>query len=527
MDLQFPFAVGLMSLSALILLRTAISRRPPGWKSWAAVNIVVLVTGAAALRWLPQWSGLAVAAVFILLVLAPEVLVLAARAFSFRGRMRAEAICTRLASLLHPTARLRFAAAVDAATAHGPIAQKVAALRALARRATPQQQMVVDVQIAVVEGDWNAVLDCIHRADAELRPGLSAWEIRALGETGRLDDMAKAFPKEPMGPVGSDNYFGSLFVLAFGGRPESVRLLLGRKPLLHSRDYWLAIAAKGAAAEAAGGNDAWRGVMAAFAATTQNESFRRAAQRQLAAPDPGGSALSAESIATIDAIEQQLLGQLRRPAPGGRVTALLLVLVVFGFVAEVSNGGSANPETLIKLGALSAPLVRDGAWWRLATTWFLHDGPFHFWLTLYLVLMLGALCETKMGSRRMLAIYCAGGLATSLTALLSMWSGSAAATFVGSVGGVTALLGSEAGGLLRDRSYWRNSSSPGRPKTVARYVLALTAIILFLWMDAAFESHLLPRGLAVYAPSFVLGLVINLFHRPGANGRMMVATQGP
>ena len=120
------------------------------------------------------------------------------------------------------------------------------------------------------------------------------------------------------------------------------------------------------------------------------------------------------------------------------------------------------------------------------------------------------MCEVKGRSLRMFVIYCVGGLASSATALLAMWSGSAALYFVGSAGGLMAFLGSEVGGRLRDRSYWRIPLNWRRRMSVSSYLLMQTGVIVFLSMDVAFESHLLPLGFAVYAPSFVAGLVINL-----------------
>ena len=367
MGLQLLFAIGLMSFSTAVAL-AQLMKRPPGWQGFTAVNIIVLITGAVALRWLPEWSGLAVAGISVPFVLAPRVLFAAARSQGIRGRMRAATIYEQLACRLHPTPRLRFRAAVSAAMAHRPIERKVEALRALAQRATPQQRVRLEAGIAIVQADWNAVLDCIQKADEELRRESKAWEIRALGEIGRLNDMVQAFSKEKIGPVGSDSYLCCLFVLSFAGRLDSVRLLLGKMPWLHSKDYWLAIAAK-----ASGRNDEEpRRVMAAFASTTKNESLRRTAERHLAATlDPGVPALSPESTATIDAIEKHLPEQFRRRMrPAAPVTMMLVVLVVFGFVAEVSHGGTESPSTLIALGAVSAPLIRHGEWWRLATSWF-------------------------------------------------------------------------------------------------------------------------------------------------------------
>ena len=507
MGLLFALAVGLLSLSAVAVL-IQVTKRPPGWQGFTAANLIVVFVGALTIRWLPQWSRLAVAGVFIPFVLAPRLLLHAAHSQAVRGRMRAASLYERLACLLHPTPSLRFQASVNAAMSHGSIEQKVTALRALFQRASAQHQAALDAYIAIVQGHWNAVLECIHRVDDRLRPAFRVWEIRALGELGRLDEMVQAFSKDKIDPIRRDNYFCYLFVLAFAGRLDSVRLLLAREPSLHSRDYWLAIAATGSGPDEAGP----RRLMATFASATNNESLRRAAERRLTAiPDLVGPALSPESTATIDAIEQPMVERLHRMTrPAAPVTLVLLVLVVVGFVAEVSHGGSENPGTLIEVGALSASMVLHGEWWRLVTSWFFHYGPFHVSLTLYLLLVLGSMCEVKAGSRRMFAIYCLGGLASSTMALLMMWNGSPVQYFAGSSGGLLALYGSELGGLLRDRSYWRIPLGRRRRMSVSRYLLLQTVVILFLWMDIAFEFHVQPLGVAVYAPSLVVGIVVNL-----------------
>lgn len=218
----------------------------------------------------------------------------------------------------------------------------------------------------------------------------------------------------------------------------------------------------------------------------------------------------------IDVIEERLREHLLRIArPKAPVTVILIALVILGFVTELLSGGSSSPGTLIELGAISASQVVDGEWWRLVTSWFLHDGPFHFAITLYLLLLCGTMCEIKVGSLRMFLIYCVGGLASSTTALSLMWSGAdKGAYFVGSTGGLMAFLGCEIGGLLRDRSYWRMPLGRRRPMSILRYLYVQTAIILSLWVDVAFEFHLL-HSFIVHVPSFVAGLLINLIFGDG------------
>jgi membrane associated rhomboid family serine protease len=507
MSTQSLLAVTVMSLLALPVIQL-VARRTPGWTSSVVAYAVLLIVGTAALRWLPQWSGVVVVGSYVLLSPAPTILLHTAQRQTSAGRPRAAALLTRLAYLLHPAAVLGFNAAVYAALAQRSTEHKVTALRALMPRATPQQQTVLEVSIAQAQDDWTSILAHIQGADEQLRLGLHSLAIRAYGELGLIEQMVQTFARIDVPQSRRDC---GLFVLAFTGRLEGLRRLVARRyRSLHTKDYWIAIAAK-----ASGSKDLdWRLLMAAVAARTNNESFRTAAERHLANPQLSPP-LTPTTAATVAIIEQELLATPNRPMV--LVTALLLFLVIVMFAIEISQRGSESTDTLIRLGALAAPRVlRDGQWWRLATASLLHY-PFQFWINLFLLFSLGIISEIRFGSRLMLAICSLGGLAASATALWMMWRGSAAGPlFVGASGIICALVGSETGRVLRHGSRWREAVRLGTRKPILHYLLLWTVVIPILWLDLAVGFHDLHIDYVVHVPAFAVGLIIALV-RGGAH----------
>jgi rhomboid protease GluP len=126
------------------------------------------------------------------------------------------------------------------------------------------------------------------------------------------------------------------------------------------------------------------------------------------------------------------------------VTLLLLIAIAVGFVLQFLTGGMEGQVT--QLGANYGPAVREGEYWRLVTSMFLHGGIFHLLLNGFALFQLGSLLELLMGSPRMLLIYFASGIAGSL----------ASATFtqnpsVGASGAIFGLLGALIAFLLRRR----------------------------------------------------------------------------
>jgi membrane associated rhomboid family serine protease len=104
-------------------------------------------------------------------------------------------------------------------------------------------------------------------------------------------------------------------------------------------------------------------------------------------------------------------------------TYALIALNVIVFIAELSGGGVAAPleggGRLVADGGLLGPAVADqGEWYRIVTSGFLHAGPLHLFLNMFVLYILGTILEEGIGTVRMLGIYFVSLLAGSFGALL-------------------------------------------------------------------------------------------------------------
>jgi hypothetical protein len=266
----------------------------------------VFAFGAAALWALPQCSGFVAAGALVALIFAPNWLITLSRRQSMAGWRRRAAVARRLASWLHPSRAMRFYAALLRAGTLTSTDAEVAAYAAMKQGTTPDEIRVLDCTTAWARADWTGVVD--HSREA---PELKGYEILALAELGRVDDMIAALATLRPTPRGRDLDQCWLIALAFAGRVDGVRTLLrGRlqffRPAMAA--YWSFIAAT-----AAGISDDSRRALADYARESADESFRRAAQRHLAAALPSTRpTLSPGSDAVIAAIEGALGSPQRR-----------------------------------------------------------------------------------------------------------------------------------------------------------------------------------------------------------------------
>lgn len=120
--------------------------------------------------------------------------------------------------------------------------------------------------------------------------------------------------------------------------------------------------------------------------------------------------------------------QIRRASfgmPAGAMTATyaLIALSVVVFIAELGGGGGAasleGGGSLIRDGGLFGPAISDGGeWWRILTSGFLHAGPLHLLLNMFVLYVLGQLLEPALGPVRFVGLYVVSLLGGSLGALI-------------------------------------------------------------------------------------------------------------
>jgi membrane associated rhomboid family serine protease len=123
----------------------------------------------------------------------------------------------------------------------------------------------------------------------------------------------------------------------------------------------------------------------------------------------------------------------------GIVTKALIGINVGVYVLELAAGGSINGtgNRLFADGALFAPSVAAGDWWRLVTAAFLHYGPLHLLLNMYSLYFAGTILEHVIGRWRFLLLYLVSGVAGSAGALV--WSPNAIT--VGASGAIFGVFG--------------------------------------------------------------------------------------
>ncbi len=144
-------------------------------------------------------------------------------------------------------------------------------------------------------------------------------------------------------------------------------------------------------------------------------------------------AASRSEAAQMDRFRQAL----SQRAPVASLVIVLLIGAVFAL--QWLWGGVDLPPLLASMGSMVPERARDGQWWRYFSCTFLHGGTLHVALNGFVLWMLGRSLERFVGSARFLVVYCAAGLAGSISSSFFVTSQS-----VGASGAIWGLLGAEA-----------------------------------------------------------------------------------
>lgn len=124
--------------------------------------------------------------------------------------------------------------------------------------------------------------------------------------------------------------------------------------------------------------------------------------------------------------EESALGSLKSglaflsPRHGFFITSWLVIVNVVIFLIMVFSGMgfiSFSGEDLVNLGGNYGPMTKDGQWWRLLTSIFLHGGIMHILANMYGLVFVGMFLEPVMGRWKYLMAYLTTGILASLTSL--------------------------------------------------------------------------------------------------------------
>ncbi len=136
---------------------------------------------------------------------------------------------------------------------------------------------------------------------------------------------------------------------------------------------------------------------------------------------PGSEGREAQAGAAL-AADHHLFG--RRLYTATRkvwVTPLIVAINVLVFAAMLFDGAGlleSNPAVHLRWGANFGPVTKEGEWWRLLTSTFLHFGILHVAMNMWALWSAGALVERLYGNVSFLALYVFAGLSGSLVSLL-------------------------------------------------------------------------------------------------------------
>ncbi|RSK46845.1 rhomboid family intramembrane serine protease [Hymenobacter rigui] len=194
---------------------------------------------------------------------------------------------------------------------------------------------------------------------------------------------------------------------------------------------------------------------------------------------------------------------------GYRVTPLLLWLNLLGYGLLAVSGGSLwhpTAATLVQWGSNFSPLTLPGQPWRLLTSVFLHGGVGHLLMNMASLVFLGLLTERLTGSRRLLLVYLACGVAGSLT---SLWWHVQGVNSVGASGAIFGLYGLLLATLVR------RPNALTRPEryTVGLFVLYLLAGSLATGLQTYATDN------AAHLGGLVTGAVLGTAFPPADNGK--------
>ena len=367
-----------------------------------------------------------------------------------------------------------------------------------------------------IRGDWNGLLNWFRNGRTrEMTPPdltLLPLYLRALGETGASNELVQEFNTYSADlssvPQYPSLYPGCLIILlAFTGRAQDLaQRFQARFGSLSAdtRTFWL-----GTAELVAGELETGRRRLENLRATTQDAIVRGEAARRL---ERTNDLRNTPLAPATENMLRQIIARRERPSTrlfGTRkiwatpVVLTLIALNVVMFLAELRLGGSTNPYTLYRLGALDLfSVLVAGEYWRLVTSLFLHFGPLHLLFNLYALSVIGPGLEQAIGPIRFAICYLVSGLGSSIGVLaLHLIGVSRTEQLVGASGCVMGLVGVWAGLFLRHRN---------APHAARR----LKNILVIVAIQTAFDLSTPQISMAAHLSGLLTGAFLGLILSP-------------
>ncbi len=471
-----------------------------GAKSWAIINAVVLGILALGMWSFRDQAGFVVAALWVPAVGVPMAASLILRRSVEAQRYAEAARIARGLRWMHPFAGWRqqpiWLEALDLEQ-RGEIDAALAKLALLAKDpAAARTAKALELRWSGRYAELRAWAEEPEQRSAMRRePTVLVSYFRALGELGDVDALARLYASDLETRPDLGGASTTLVLAAFGGRPQAVEALLGRR-LAHmpeaTKTLWRLTARRRV------GDDVTH-ELEELARRAPGAVQRIARARLQEAPfcvTPG-----AEARATLDRLERDV-ASIPEVGPARSVATMsLAALNLYVFAREVP-GGATNARNLYRMGALVASAdfgARDA--WRLAAAACLHLGPIHLALNVVALVLLGRQLEARLGSWRTVAVYVVAALGGNVAYVaLVAWSHRGPVLVVGASGAIMGVVG--ALGMVAWRRYRRDGTRLAR-----RQVLAIVSVPL---LQSVFDALTPQVAMAVHLFGLAIGAMAAL-----------------
>ncbi len=506
-------------LSCLSLLaRTFSSRHHRGWG--AIAGLVLSIASLIFFYVDPYWASLIGGSLWLVLLLIPLAGFARVHALIHQERYgEARRIATYL-RWLHPIdgwfEQPQILQALELGQ-QGRADEAIINLRVAEPLASPLGRNATAL-VLLMGARWEELLDWIqqHVPENVLRrdPYLTIHYLRALGEVGDLNGLLGALERSQPHLAKEANplalNLARLFALAFCGQTEEVcRLLAGP---LASYPPAIQVFWRLTTQLVAQPDPRLREHLQRLQADTQSQILRQAIAWRLSHPlaDPR-QILSPTSRLLLHRLKGELQQETRyggpltlRPQRAG-VTYSLIGLNLLAFLAELTQGGSENATTLIRLGALlPAQVWEQGEWWRLLSANFLHYGWLHLSTNMAGLYILGPFVERHLGAWRYLLAYLATGVLSMLAfTAIAIAAAQPQQLLVGASAAIIGMVGVLLALLLRG---WRRDKSTLAAKRLRLILIIIGLQILFdlLIPEVSVLAHLLGLSIGFLAGQLFL-----------------------
>lgn len=499
----------MVGFSCVMFLLRSLSMRPRQW-GWTTVALGILAVTAGLYGRSPQWAAWVGGALWTVLLLLPVMGLRRANALLRREEYGAASRWATAIALLHPADGWRDRVGLLRALA---VAKRGDFEEALARL-KPYQQRTTALGLNAtalgfwLRGDWSGLLEWVRsRPERHLDFSLANSYLRALGETGQLNELVRVFPAvaRAMQKAGDGErlHQARLYLLAFAGETELLYHLFDRDLVDDSptsQQFWIATAQL-----AIGRSQTGRKMLEILQQQGDPLLNRAIAWRLKSSKSPRN--LDATATTRLARIKRGIVEDLRYTGRDRHATPVatwgLIGLNGAMFFLELRAGGSNNLWVLYRLGALVPEDVLAGDWWRLVTATFLHFGVAHLLMNMFGLYVLGQFVEPRLGFGRFLATYFASGVGSmAFITLLSRYA-SEQQFVVGASGAVMGLIGAIAAVFWQGWRQDKAQIAKQRLRTVG-FVVLLQAVFDLSIPEICFSCHLSGAVLGFVTASLLL-----------------------